>query len=47
MQLDWLNMMYSRLLLAKNVLSDDALVFISIDDNEIVNLTKICDEIFG
>lgn len=44
---DWLNMMYSRLLLAKNLLSDDGVIFISIDDNEIANLKKICDEIFG
>ena len=44
---DWLNMMYPRLLLAKNLLSDDGVVFISIDDNELENLKKICSEIFG
>lgn len=44
---DWLNMMYPRLKLAKDLLSDDGIIFISIDDNEITNLTKICDEIFG
>ncbi|MED3662953.1 site-specific DNA-methyltransferase [Ureibacillus terrenus] len=44
---DWLNMMYPRLKLAKNLLSDDGVIFISIDDNEESNLSKICDEIFG
>ena len=44
---DWLNMMYPRLLLARNLLKDDGLIFISIDDNEQGNLKKICDEIFG
>ncbi len=44
---DWLNMMYPRLLLAKNLLTDDGVIFISIDDNEIENLKKICNEIFG
>lgn len=44
---DWLNMMYSRLKLAKNLLSDDGVIFISIDDNEMENLRKICSEIFG
>lgn len=44
---DWLNMMYPRLKLAKDLLSDDGVIFISIDDNEIENLTKICNEIFG
>ncbi|PFC54123.1 site-specific DNA-methyltransferase [Bacillus cereus] len=44
---DWLNMMYSRLKLAKNLLSEDGLIFISLDDNEIENLKKICNEIFG
>lgn len=44
---DWLNMMYSRLLLAKNLLTNDGVIFISIDDNEMVNLKKICDEVFG
>lgn len=44
---DWCSMMYSRLMLARNLLSDDGLIFISIDDNEQENLKKICDEIFG
>lgn len=44
---DWLSMMYSRLRLARNLLTDDGVIFISIDDNEQVNLKKICDEIFG
>ena len=44
---DWCSMMYSRLLLAKNLLSQDGVVFISIDDNEVDNLKKICCEIFG
>ncbi|MDG6247181.1 site-specific DNA-methyltransferase [Glaesserella parasuis] len=44
---DWLSMMYSRLKLARNLLSDDGVIFISIDDNEIHNLRKITDEIFG
>ena len=44
---DWLNMMYPRLILAKNLLSDDGVIFISIDNNELINLKKICDEIFG
>ena len=44
---DWLNMMYSRIRLAKDLLTDDGLIFISIDDNEILNLRKICAEIFG
>ena len=44
---DWLNMMYPRLILARNLLSDDGMVFISIDDNELNNLKKICDEIYG
>src|SRR5690606_7212670 len=44
---DWLNMMYPRLRLARNLLSDDGAIFISIDDNEAHNLRKICDEIFG
>ena len=43
----WLNMMYPRLFLAKNLLSDNGVFFISIDDNEVSNLRKICDEIFG
>src|SRR5574344_1338110 len=44
---DWCSMIYSRLLLARNLLSDDGVIFISIDDNEIENLKKICDEVFG
>lgn len=44
---DWLNMMYPRLRLAKNLLKDDGVIFMSIDDNEAVNLKKIADEIFG
>lgn len=44
---DWLNMMYPRLKLARNLLKDDGVIFISIDDNEVSNLRKICDEIFG
>jgi adenine-specific DNA-methyltransferase len=44
---DWLSMMYSRLKLARNLLSDDGVIFISIDDGEQANLRKICDEIFG
>lgn len=44
---DWLNMMYPRLKVARNLLKDDGVIFISIDDNEVHNLRKICDEIFG
>ena len=44
---DWLSMMYPRLKLARNLLTDDGLIFISIDDNEHSNIKKICDEIFG
>ncbi|TPE52017.1 site-specific DNA-methyltransferase [Maribrevibacterium harenarium] len=44
---DWLNMMYPRLKLARNLLQDDGVIFISIDDSEVPNLRKICDEIFG
>ena len=44
---DWLNMMYPRLKLARDLLSDDGVIFISIDDNEIENLSKICNEIYG
>ena len=44
---NWLNMMYPRLRLAANLLRDDGVIFISIDDNEVTNLRKICDEIFG
>jgi len=44
---DWLNMIYPRLKVARDLLSDDGVIFISIDDNEEHNLKKICDEIFG
>lgn len=44
---DWLNMIYPRLKVARDLLSDDGVIFISIDDNEVENLMKICDEIFG
>ncbi|MBL7869738.1 MAG: site-specific DNA-methyltransferase [Flavobacterium lindanitolerans] len=44
---DWLSMMYPRLKLARNLLTEDGVIFISIDDNEVHNLRKICDEIFG
>lgn len=44
---DWLNMIYPRLKLAKDLLSDDGVIFISIDDNEVGNLRKVCDEVFG
>lgn len=43
----WINMMYPRLHLARNLLRDDGVIFIHIDDNEVSNLRKICDEIFG
>ena len=43
----WMNMMYPRLFLARNLLREDGVIFISIDDNEVTNLRKICDEIFG
>ena len=43
----WLNMMYPRLYLARNLLRDDGVIFIHIDDNEVSNLRKVCDEIFG
>lgn len=43
----WMNMMYPRLFLAKNMLRDDGVIFISIDDSEVANLRKLCDEIFG
>lgn len=43
----WLNMMFPRLFLAKNLLADDGVIFISIDDNEVKNLRVLCDEIFG
>lgn len=44
---DWLNMLYPRLKIAKDLMSDDGAIFISIDDNELDNLKKICDEIFS
>ena len=44
---DWCSMMYSRLVLARNLLSKDGVIFISIDDKEVANLIKICDEILG
>ena len=44
---DWLSMMYERLIVAKDLLKDDGVIFISIDDNEMHNLRKICDDIFG
>ena len=44
---DWLNMLYPRLRVARDLLTDDGVIFIQIDDNEVFNLKKICDEIFG
>ena len=44
---DWLNMIYPRLKVAKDLLSDDGVIFISIDDNEVENLKKVCNEVFG
>ena len=44
---DWLNMLYSRLRFAKNLLSDDGIIAISIDEHEIDNCTKVCDDVFG
>ncbi|MGH2086356.1 site-specific DNA-methyltransferase [Aerococcus urinaeequi] len=44
---DWLNMMYTRLILAKNLLTEDGVIFISIDDKELGNLKTICNELFG
>lgn len=44
---DWCSMIYSRLMLARNLLSEDGVIFISIDDNEFTDLQKICDEVFG
>ena len=44
---DWCSMMYSRLMVARSLLSEDGVIFISIDDNEVENLRKICDEVFG
>ncbi len=43
----WLNMMYPRLYLSRNLLTDDGFIYLSIDDNEVNNLRKICDEVFG
>ncbi|MBQ8983160.1 MAG: site-specific DNA-methyltransferase [Lachnospiraceae bacterium] len=44
---DWCSMIYSRLLLARNLLADEGVIFISLDDNEQANMRKICDEVFG
>ena len=44
---DWCSMIYSRLMLARNLLKEDGVIFISIDDGEVENLKKICDEVFG
>lgn len=44
---DWCSMIYSRLMLARTLLKEDGVIFISIDDNEVDNLRKVCDEIFG
>ena len=44
---DWLNMIYPRLKIARNLLSDDGVIFISVDENEISNMRKVCDEIYG
>jgi len=44
---DWLNMIYPRLKVAKDLLSEDGVIFISIDENEVTNLRKVCDEVFG
>lgn len=44
---DWCSMMYSRLLVARSLLTEDGVIFISIDDNEVQNLRKVCDEVFG
>lgn len=44
---DWLNMMYPRLILARNLLTDDGVIFISIDDSEVANLKAVCNEVFG
>ena len=44
---NWLNMMYPRLKLARNLLTDDGVIFISIDDHEVANLRRLCDEVFG
>jgi len=44
---NWLNMMYPRLKLARNLLTDDGVIFVSIDDNEVAHLRRLCDEVFG
>lgn len=44
---DWLNMIYPRLKVARDSLTEDGLIFISIDDNEVHNLRTVCDEVFG
>ncbi|MDD7726044.1 MAG: site-specific DNA-methyltransferase, partial [Bacteroidales bacterium] len=44
---DWLNMIYPRLKVAKDLLSEDGVIFISIDDNEAINMRRVCDEVFG
>ena len=44
---DWLNMIYSRLILSRDLLSEDGIIFISIDDHEQANLKKVCDELYG
>lgn len=44
---DWCSMIYARLMVARSLLTDDGVIFISIDDNEVENLRKICDEVFG
>lgn len=44
---DWCSMIYSRLMVARTLLTEDGVIFISIDDNEVENLRKICDEVFG
>ncbi len=44
---DWLNMMYPRLILARDLLSDDGVIFINIDDNEVYNLRQLCNDVFG
>lgn len=44
---DWLNMIYPRQKVARDLLSEEGLIFISIDDNEVHNLRTVCDEVFG
>lgn len=44
---DWCSMIYSRLMIARSLLTEDGVIFISIDDNEVENLRKVCDEVFG